>query len=309
MRFLTLLTSDQNLSEKVSDTLTKTPVTVIDETIKTLGDTPIESIITTGLDYLVKFGLKILAAFAIYIIGAWIVKKTKRLIKNIFIKRNLDPSLASFILSFYSITFTILLIIVTIGVLGVDTSSIVAVLAGSGLAVGMALSGTLQNFAGGMMILLFKPFKIGDFIEAQGYSGTVQSIEITTTHITTPDNKKIILPNGALSNGSINNYSITGTRRCEWKIGISYGDDVAVAKQVILNIIKEHPALINEPMEPFAALADLADSSVIVVARAWTKSEDYWTFIFDVNEKVYNELPKHGINFPFPQLDVHLKQS
>ena len=299
---MTILTAAGN------DTIAKAPTTVINETIKNLAESPVQNIISTGLDYMVKFGLKVIAAFAIYIIGAWIVKKTKRLIRNLFHKRNLDPSLASFILSFYSITFTILLIIVTIGVLGVDTSSIVAVLAGSGLAIGMALSGTLQNFAGGMMILLFKPFKIGDFIEAQGYSGTVQSIEITTTHITTPDNKKIILPNGALSNGAINNFSITGTRRCEWKIGISYGDDVAKAKEVILNIIKNHPALINDPVEPFAALAQLADSSVVIVARAWTKSEDYWTFTFDVNEQVYNELPKHGINFPFPQMDVHIKQ-
>lgn len=305
MNIFTILTTQ---AIQTTDTIVKAPVAVIDETIKNLGSTPVQNIISTGIDYMVKFGLKILAAFAIYIIGAWVVKKTKRLIKNLFIKRNLDPSLASFILSFYSITFTILLIIVTIGVLGVDTSSIVAVLAGSGLAVGMALSGTLQNFAGGMMILLFKPFKIGDFIEAQGYSGTVQSIEITTTHITTPDNKKIVLPNGALSNGAINNFSITGTRRCEWKIGISYGDDVSKAKEIILNLIKAHPAVINDPMEPFVALAELADSSVIIVARAWTKSEDYWTLTFDINEQVYNQLPKNGINFPFPQMDVHIKQ-
>ena len=214
--------------------------------------------------------------------------------------------MGSFLLSFVSITFSVLLIVTTISVLGVDTTSFVALLAGSGLAIGMAMSGTLQNFAGGIMILLFKPFRVGEYIEAQGFSGTVKSIEITTTHITTPDNKTVILPNGALSNGSINNYSASGTRRCEWNIGISYGDDVAKAKEIILNIIRNRPEIINTPAEPFAALSNLADSAVIIPARAWVNSDNYWTLYYEVNERIYTELPANGISFPFPQMDVHL---
>lgn len=284
----------------------KAPAKVIDETIKTVLQTPIDQLISTGIDHAIKTGEKILAAVIIYLVGAWLIRKSKKLLRRIFEKRGMEPSLATFLLSFASITLSILLIITTISVLGVDTTSFVALLAGSGLAIGMAMSGTLQNFAGGIMILLFKPFKVGDFIEAQGFSGTVQSIEITATHITTPDNKTIILPNGALSNGSINNYSATGTRRCSWEIGISYGDDVAKAKEVILELIRNHPAVINTPAEPAAVLGNLADSAVIITAKAWTNSEHYWTLYYDINEAVYNELPKHGISFPFPQMDVHL---
>ncbi len=287
----------------------KVPAKIIDETIKTVLQTPLDQLILTGIDHAIKIGEKILAALIIYIVGAWLIRKSKKLLRKIFIKRGVDPSLASFLLSFVSITFSVLLIITVISILGVDTTSFVALLAGSGLAIGMAMSGTLQNFAGGIMILLFKPFKVGDYIDAQGFSGTVQSIEITTTHITTPDHKTVILPNGALSNGSINNYSATGTRRCDWNIGISYGDDVAKAKEVILNIIKNHPAIINTPAEPVAVLSNLADSAVIITARAWVNSENYWTLFYEVNETVYNELPKNGINFPFPQMDVHLKNN
>ena len=200
----------------------KEPAAVIDQTIKTLMQTPVDQLISTGLDYGLKLGTKILAAIIIYLVGAWVIRKIKRIVQKICEKRSLDASLTSFLLSFTSISLSILLIVTTISVLGVDTTSFVALLAGSGVAIGMALSGTLQNFAGGIMILIFKPFKVGDYIEAQGYDGTVTSIEITATHINTPDNKKIILPNGALSNGTINNYSTTGVRRCNWDISIPY---------------------------------------------------------------------------------------
>lgn len=287
----------------------KVPAKVINETIKTVLQTPLDQLIATGIDYAIKLGIKILAAIIIYIIGAWLIRKSKKIIGKICERRGIDPSLSTFLLSFVSITFSVLLIITTISILGVDTTSFVALLAGSGLAIGMALSGTLQNFAGGIMILLFKPFKVGDFIEAQGFNGTVQSIEITTTHITTPDHKTVILPNGALSNGSINNYSATGTRRCDWNIGIAYGSDAAKAKELILTIIRNHPAVINTPIEPFAALSNLADSAVIITARAWVNSENYWTLFYEVNETIYNELPKNGIHFPFPQMDVHIKNN
>lgn len=281
----------------------------IRETIDKMAGMSFTELLGFLADSLVKIGLKVLAAVIIYFLGAWIIKKSKKILREILVKRHADASLSTFLQSLLSITLTLVLIVITIGTLGVDTSSLVALLAGSGLAIGMALSGTLQNFAGGIMILLFKPFKVGDYIEAQGYGGTVDSIQITTTHITTPDNKMIVLPNGALSNGVINNFSATGTRRCEWKIGISYGDDVEKAKRVILEILDAHPAVIREPAAPFAALDTLADSSVIIVARAWVKFADYWTLYYEINEKIYNELPKNGISFPFPQLDVHMKSA
>lgn len=284
----------------------KAPAKVLDETIRTVLQTPLDQLISSSIDHAIKIGIKILAALIIYFIGAWLIRKFKKILRKIFEKRGVDPSLGSFLLSFVSITFSVLLIVTTISVLGVDTTSFVALLAGSGLAIGMAMSGTLQNFAGGIMILLFKPFRVGEYIEAQGFSGTVKSIEITTTHITTPDNKTVILPNGALSNGSINNYSASGTRRCEWNIGISYGDDVAKAKEIILNIIRNRPEIINTPAEPFAALSNLADSAVIITARAWVNSDNYWTLYYEVNERIYTELPANGISFPFPQMDVHL---
>ena len=223
-------------------------------------------------------------------------------------KRKVEASLMTFILSFTNITLTIILIIIVIGALGIDTTSLVALIAGSGLAIGMAMSGTLQNFAGGIMILLFKPFKVGDYIQAQGYDGTVTSIEITNTKITTPDNKKIILPNGSIINGVINNFSTTGTRRCEWKVSISYGDDVAVAKEEILKIINSNPLVISEPAAPMVALETLGESALVITARAWVNSNDYWTLFYNINEEIYNKLPKAGIRFPYPQMDINIKK-
>lgn len=282
------------------------PAAIISETIKNVINTPVEQLASSAIDLAIEFGIKVIAAIVIYIVGAWIIRRIKNVIRKIFEKRGTDPSLSTFVLSFTSISCSILLIITTISVLGVNTTSFVALLAGSGLAIGMALSGTLQNFAGGIMILVFKPFKVGDFIDAQGFSGTVQSIEITTTHITTPDNKKIILPNGALSNGTINNYSITGTRRCDWSVGVEYGTNLEECKNLILKIISSHPSVIETPEKPYVVLSSLSDTKIELSGRAWVKSEDYWTLLFDINEKLYNELPKNGINFAFPRVDVNI---
>lgn len=281
---------------------------VIDQKIKSLMEMPTDELIHGGIKMAIDFGLKILAAFVIYFVGGWIIKRIRYILKKIMTKRNVEASLMTFILSFTNITLTVILIIIVIGALGIDTTSIVALIAGSGLAIGMALSGTLQNFAGGIMILLFKPFKVGDYIQAQGYDGTVKSIEITSTHITTPDNKKVILPNGSIINGVINNYSSTGTRRCEWKVSISYGDDVKIAKEMILKIINESPLVLTEPAAPMAALETLGDSAITITAKAWVNSGDYWALFYDINEKIYNQLPKAGIRFPYPQMDVHIKQ-
>ena len=188
-----------------------------------------------------------------------------------------------------------------------DTAMIIAVASAATLAIGMALSGTLQNFAGGVMILLFKPYKVGDFIEAQGYSGTVKEIQIFNTILNTPDNKTIIIPNGGLSTGSLNNYSKEGRRRVDWKIGIAYGDDFDTARKAILELLAADKRVFDEPA-PFVALSSLADSAIEITVRVWTASENYWGVFFDFNEQVYKQFDKYGLHFPYPQVDVHMIQ-
>ena len=265
------------------------------------------------MDKAVSFGLKLLAAFLIYIAGAWIIKRIKNMLKRAFERRNADAAIASFVQSITSIVLTIVLIIITIGTVGIDTSSIAALLTGGGLAIGMALNGTMQNFAGGLMILIFKPFKAGDFIEAQGHSGTVSEVNITSTKLTTTDNRVIVIPNGILSNDVINNFSGRQMRRLDILVGVEYGSSSEETKELLLNIIKiDGRALTVEqgaPADPFVALNALNDSSVEFVVRVWVKADDYWPLKFDLNEKIYNELPKHGIQFPFPQLDVNIKNN
>lgn len=279
------------------------------ETIGELTEMPVKDILMLLAENALHIGLKVLAAIVIYSAGAWIIQRVKKLLKKIMTKRSVEASLSTFILSFVSITLTGLLLLVTIQTLGVDTSSIVALIAGSGLAIGMALSGTLQNFAGGMMILFFKPFKVGDYIETQGYSGTVNSIQITSTVIKTTDNKTIVLPNGGLSGSIINNYSTSEKRRCDWDISIEYGSDIDLAKSVLLEIVSGNEKVLQEPEKPFVALKSLADSAIIVTCRVWVKREDYWDIFYAVNEEIYKELPKRGIGFPYPQLDVHINNN
>ena len=212
-------------------------------------------------------------------------------------------------MSLVSISLTIILIILTVGTLGVNTTSLAAILAAGGMAIGMALSGTVQNFAGGIMLLVFKPFKAGDFIEAQGFSGTVSEVNIVSTKLTTTDNRVIVLPNGSLSSGTINNISQNPIRRLEWKIGVEYGSNIDQARKVILGILNADARVLHgkdAPDEPNVKLSGLLDSSVEIQARCWVRTDDYWNLLWEVNELIYNELPKNGIDFPFPQLDVHL---
>ena len=277
----------------------------------------VEKVTTTPADVLLKelgsdalqFGLKVLAALAIYFIGAWVIKRIKKLLGNIFERRKTDKAIASFTMSLVSISLTILLIILTVGTLGVNTTSLAAILAAGGMAIGMALSGTVQNFAGGIMLLVFKPFKAGDFIEAQGFSGTVSEVNIVSTKLTTTDNRVIVLPNGSLSSGTINNISQNPIRRLEWKIGVEYGSNIDQARKVILGILNADARVLHgkdAPDEPNVKLSGLLDSSVKIQARCWVRTNDYWDLLWEINELIYKELPKNGIDFPFPQLDVHL---
>lgn len=263
--------------------------------------------ITKMIDLGISLGSKLLIALTIFIIGRWLVKKIQRLTCTIMEKRQVEASLYSFVKSLVSITLNFILLITIISVLGIETSSFIALFASAGVAIGMALSGTLQNFAGGVMILLFKPFKVGDTVEAQGQCGKVKEIQIFNTLITTPDNKMIIIPNGGLSTGIMKNYSKEPTRRVDWEFGIGYGDSYDKAKAVIDKLLAADERVLKDPAW-FIALTSLGESSVNIVVRAWVNAPDYWDVYFSLNEKVYKIFTEEGLNIPFPQLDVHLHQ-
>ncbi len=277
-----------------------------------LSTTTVTELMSELLDKAVAFGLKLLAALAIYLVGAWAIRKIKGIVARIFERKKTDAAIASFVQSIISIALTILLIIITIGAVGIDTTSLAALLAGGGMAIGMALNGTVQNFAGGIMIIAFKPFKAGDYIQAQGFEGTVTEVSIVSTKLTTVDNRSIIIPNGILSNGTINNFSQNQLRRVDWTVNVEYGTSVEEAKAVLMDLLLNDRRVLNTasgaPAEPFVALSALSDSCVKFVMRAWVKSADYWDVNFEMNEKIYSKLPEKGISFPFPQMDVHVHQ-
>ena len=259
-----------------------------------------------------QFGLKVLAALAIYIIGGWIIKKIVKLVSKGLEKKGSDAALASFVKSLVSITLWVLLIIITIGALGINTTSLAALLAAGGMAIGMALSGTVQNFAGGIMLLVFKPIKAGDFIEAQGFLGTVSEINITSTKLVTLDNRVVYIPNGALSSGNINNFSVNELRRVDINICIAYGNDIEKAKEVALGIIKSNPKALDATTpgaaDPFVALLNFKESTIELVTRTWVKAADYWDVYFWINENLYAKLPENGIAFSYPQINVNINK-
>ena len=249
--------------------------------------------------------VKILIALAIYFIGRWIVRRIVRLLDAAFERRQVDTSLRSFLRNTVKVVFTLILLMIVVQTLGVNVTSLIALFSAATLAIGMALSGTAQNFAGGVMILLMKPYRIGDYISAQGQSGTVRDIKLFSTVIATADNQTIYIPNNSIATAIIDNYSTSETRRVDWTVGISYGDDVDVARKAVLSMLAADPRVLPDPA-PVVWVAALADSSVNLSIRAWVKNADYWNVFFEHNEQFYKELPKAGINFPFPQMDVHL---
>ncbi len=255
-------------------------------------------------DFGITAGGRILGAIIVFVIGRFLISIVKRFINRLMEKRKVEVSVKTFVQSLVNILLTILLIVAVIGKLGVETTSFAALLASAGVAIGMALSGNLQNFAGGLVVLLFKPYKVGDFIESQNYSGTVREIQIFHTILTTPDNKVIYIPNGALSSGVVINYSHQVTRRIEWVFGVEYGEDYERVAAVVRGIITDEKRILSDP-EPTVALHALAASSVNVVVRVWVKSEDYWDVYFHINKTVYATFNEQGIGFPFPQLTVH----
>jgi small conductance mechanosensitive channel len=263
-------------------------------------DQLIQQVIAMGMEA----GKSILFAIFIAVIGRYAIKFINKLVARMLERRNVEPTVQSFLKSFINILLVTLLIITVIGTLGVNTTSLAALLASAGLAVGMALSGNMQNLAGGLILLFFKPYKIGDFIEAQGVSGTVIAIQIFHTILTTPDNKVLFIPNGPLSSGTVINYSRNEIRRVDFTISVEYGTDVEKVKSVTLDLLKSDSRILQEPA-PFIAVKELADSGVNFTLRVWANAADYWDVFFDTNERIYAEYNKQGINFPFPQLQIH----
>ena len=342
-----------------------------------LKSLPLDEFLDRMVNGIVSLAINLAIAILVFYVGRFIINKIYRVVSGILVRRQVDASLSTFILSLVRMLLYFILIVTVIGILGIETSSFIAIFASAGVAIGMALSGTLQNFAGGVLILLLKPYRIGDYIEAQGYAGTVREIQIFHTIISTTDNKQIIIPNGGLSTGSVNNYSRADYRRVDWTVGISYGDSVEAARKAILEILDSDDRIVKgtieddrerrEALRVEAAIADgtaekeaeaavepkrswwyrvfhrkvktkiktwqeeqadkvrlllpktdgtakvyvssLDDSAVTLSVRAWTRNQDYWAVFFNVNERIYNELPAAGINFPFPQMDVHLNGS
>ncbi len=368
------MTTAQDLLDPTVAAAATDSIPSVKEGLMQLRSIPVDQLINTMVDKTFHFTISLAVAIFVFYLGKFIIRKLYNFVAGIMIKRSIDRSLSTFILSLVRIVLYFILIVTAIGIIGIDTSSFIAIFASAGLAVGMALSGTLQNFAGGVLILLLKPYRIGDYIEAQGFSGTVTEIQIFHTIICTSDNKSIIIPNGGLSTGSINNWSREDYRRVEWNIGISYGDNVETARQLVLDmfaadsrIVKhtldedrkkrkaesqnEAPAVVDTDdydnhswlwrlfhkrhksikdklealrqeeelrfnalspavdRQPTVKLSALADSSVNLTIRAWVHSSDYWAVFYDFNEKFYTEFPRHGLSFPFPQMDVHVTSS
>ena len=261
------------------------------------------------LDSLVEqgaaLGWTLIKALLVFIVGRFLISMINKLVQRVLLKRNIDPSIKTFVGSLIHIILMILLIVSVVGALGVQTASFAALLASAGVAIGMALSGNLSNFAGGLIILIFKPYKVGDFIEAQNLSGTVREIKIFHTVLTTTDNKVIYIPNGSLSSSAVINYSYQQVRRIDWTFGVEYGTDYAKVKGVLEEILAKDERILQEPAAPFIAMSQLADSSVNYVVRVWVNSPDYWNVYYDITRIVYERFNAEGIGFPFPQLTIH----
>lgn len=345
---------------------------MMEKSFDLLKSLSLEEIVAKFAHSILSFAFHLVVAAIVFWLGRIVIRRIHRVLSMIMIRREVEKSLSSFILSFVNIALYFILIVIVIGILGINTSSFIALFASAGVAIGMALSGTLQNFAGGVLILLLKPYKVGDYIEAQGYSGTVTEIQIFSTIINTGDNKSIIIPNGGLSTSSINNWSREDYRRVSWTVSIAYGDDFNVARRAILEMLdsddriikttfaddmKQHTGAVaaesesqsvdanesrgkrcllmrifgcsrkhdkhqetevvlpaspiaigklNADRKPSVVLSALAASSVDLGVKAWVRSGDYWDVYYDLNERIYQELPNYGIHFPYPHMDVHL---
>ena len=260
------------------------------------------------IGYVVQFGKNVLLAIVVFIVGRFIIKYTIKALRKVTQKRNVEASLTSFLNSLVSISLNVLLAVIIVGILGIDTSSFLAVFASAGIAIGMALSGTLQNFAGGVLIMLLKPYKVGDFIEVQGFAGTVREIQIFSTILGTPDNQTIIIPNGPLATGSLKNSTKAPTRRVDIDVEVAYGSDPDAVRKVLMDIIEADERIMRSGVfAPFIPMTAMGSSSITFQMRIWVKAPEFWNVKFETTEKIYRELDKAGIEIPFQQMDVHIK--
>ncbi len=278
------------------------------QTVEMLKGMSVEDAFSFILKSAVDFAWDIFIAILIFLVGRWIIRYIDKILNKVFVRKEVEVSLAGFIRSFVKGALYIVLIITLIKKVGVDTSSFVALLASAGVAIGMALSGTFQNFAGGILILLLRPFKVGDYILTQGFEGTVKEIRLFNTLMSTTDNKQITIPNSNIINNVINNSSAETRRRIDLNVTISYGDDYDVARAALLDIVNADRRIEQDPNPPYIALSSLGDSAVNVLVRVWVPSSEYWSVYHGLNEKIYKQLPEKGIHFPFPQLDVRITQ-
>jgi len=256
-------------------------------------------------DVVAAWGLKVIAAVAIFVVGRWIAKLIRRIVRRVMEKAEVEPIIIGFVSSMAYIALLAFVVIAALGQLGIQTTSFIAILGAAGLAIGLALQGSLANFAAGFLMIIFRPFKVGDFIEGAGVAGVVQNIQIFTTTLNTPDNKTIIIPNAKLSGDNIINYSAQETRRVDMTVGVAYDADLAHVKNVLNDIIGKDERILADP-EPQVAVAELADNSVNFVVRVWTNTADYWGVMFDTTETIKNRFDKEGIGIPFPQRDIHI---
>ena len=291
--------------ERVNDSIKAVTYGALEQ-LKTNPQGFMEDLMQTAI----QFGLKLLAAIIIYSLGAWIIRRIKKALSKIFARRKTEGTLASFITSFVSIALTVILIIISISTLGINTTSIAALLAAGGMAIGMALSGTISNFAGGIM-LVFKPFKAGDFISAQGYSGRVKDVTIVNTKILTIDNRMVILPNGALFNGNIDNYSAMQLRRIDMTVNLAYGTDADRCIKAITGLLRAEERILDSKTpgvaDPQVVLSSLNESDITFTIRAWVNATDYWDVRFLLNKTLYTRLPQMGFHFAYPHMDITVK--
>ena len=303
-RMITLLQSE---TEKVKELIVPDSVqkAQLAQVVKKISSLDYDSLLTNIVQEAGWVCFKILIAFVIYFIGKQLIKWVVRIMDRAFVRHKVELSLRSFLRSLTRVVLMLVLVLAIVQTLGVNTSSFLAIFASAGLAIGMALSGTLQNFAGGVVLLILRPYKVGDYIEAQGQAGTVESIGLFQTCLKTPDHQTIYVPNNSIATSIIDNYSQSENRRIEWILSISYGDDVDVARREILAMLAEDKRVLTET-PPVVYVKTLNSSSVDLSVRAWVANGDYWTVFFEMNERMYKELPAKGINFPFPQMDVHI---
>lgn len=305
-------TAAETTTEVAAEVANETPLAInsvedVKAGVEQLFSIDYSQLIDTLLEGAMVVGLKIIAALVIYYVGRWIVRRVMKLMDKIYEKKSVEKSLRSFLSGVVKVLLYVVIVLIVIQVLGINTTSLVAMIASAGLAIGMALSGTLQNFAGGVMILLLRPYRIGDYIDAQGEEGTVTKIGLFSTEIITVDNRVIYIPNSTISTSVIDNYSTSQMRRVDWTLNVEYGTDPEKVRQLMVDMLKNDSRVVADP-EPVVFLVNLADSAVQFSVRAWCKNEDYWGLKFDIQERLYVELPKSGINFTYPQINVNVKK-